>query len=216
VPVIMCTFRRLGRLPATLAMLGAQSTPVQVLIWDNSRSPGAVAKAAADAHIPAAVHHSPRNVGGFGRFYLARAAAEQGHQAVIFIDDDQDFGPEAIGDLIGRHRARSLSGWFAFRNLRTGDRVPCAPGSAADYVGTGGMICDTAVFSDPRLYRLPRRFWFIEDIWLCAVARHLAGYAVYASPARFALAPDGRDQCRSLGWAKKRLRRWLGRRGLGR
>jgi hypothetical protein len=214
-PVIMCTYRRLEQLPRTLHLLAAQRVPVQVMIWDNSGDPEAVDKAVAGAHVPVTVHHSPRNIGGFGRFYLARAAAELGHKSVVFVDDDQEFGPEAVGDLLRGHRLLSLSGWFGFNLSGAGARQWSGAGERAHYVGTAGMICDTTVFRDSRLYRLPRRFWFIEDTWLCAFASNVSGYAIYRSSAQFSLVPDGRDQCLSLGWAKKRLDRWLRRHGMG-
>lgn len=39
--------------------------------------------AAAGARLPVTVQHSPRSIGGFGRFYLAREAAEARHRYVI-------------------------------------------------------------------------------------------------------------------------------------
>jgi glycosyltransferase involved in cell wall biosynthesis len=213
-PVIMCTYRRLERLPATLAMLAVQDIPVHLLIWDNSGDPAAVARAAAGARILVTVHHSRRNIGGFGRFFLARAAAAAGHRAVVFIDDDAVFGPEAVRALLAGHRPLSLSGWFAFTGLEPVAAGVAGPGQAARYVGTGGMVADAEVFTDPGLFRCPRRFWFIEDVWLCAYTRHVWGYTLSGSAARFSLAGDGLDQCVALGWAKKRFRRWLSRHGM--
>jgi GT2 family glycosyltransferase len=209
-PVILCTWRRIERLPRTLEQLAAQDVPVQVCIWNNSPERGRVDAAAAAAGLPVSVHHSPRNIGGFGRFYLARQAAEAGHPAVAFIDDDQDFGPQAIGELLSAHRPRSLSGWWAFRFTGSsyGDRIRAAAGQAASYVGTGGMITDTAIFLDGRLFQCPRRFWFVEDLWLCYVA-DLAGYELFRSPAEFVSAEDEHALYLSLGDTKWRLLRYL-------
>ena len=215
VPVIFCTWRRLERLPGTLAMLAAQDIPVQALIWNNSPDRGPVEQAAAGASIPVVVHHSARNIGGFGRFYLAREAAEQGHNSVVFIDDDQDFGASAIGDLVAHHGPRSLSGWWAFRlpRLDFWHQEAAAPGEVASYVGTGGMAADGAVFRDVRLFGCPRRFWFVEDVWLCYFASHVLGYGLFKSTAQFDLIDDGRDQFPSLAWVKERLMRWVLRQG---
>jgi hypothetical protein len=215
VPVIFCTWHRLERLPRTLAMLAAQDIPVQALVWNNSPDRAAVEAAVAGASIPVVLHHNPRNVGGFGRFYLAREAAEQGHGSVVFIDDDQDFGTSAISDLLAHHRPRSLSGWWAFRlpQLDFWHQEVAAPGEIASYVGTGGMVADATIFRDARLFGCPRRFWFVEDVWLCYYASHVAGYGLFKSPAQFELIDDGRDQFPSLAWVKDRLMRWVIRQG---
>jgi hypothetical protein len=215
VPVIFCTWRRLERLPLMLEMLAAQDVAVQALIWDNSGQPEIVDKAVADARIPVAVHHSSRNIGGFGRFYLARSAAETGHEAVVFLDDDQEFGPEAIRNLIGALKPRSISSAWAFRftGKHYYTRERCAPESDAHYLGTGAMVADAAVFTDLRLFTCPRRFWFAEDLWLCFVAQHLNGYALSSNSAPLEEVPDGRNQWIRLWWVKDRLRRYTARRG---
>ena len=214
-PVVLSVWKRLERLPHTLGQLAAQEIAVQVLIWNNSSERGLVDAAAASAALPVVVHHSPRNIGGFGRFYLAREVAEAGHPTVVFVDDDQDFGARTVTDLVNYHRPRSLSGWWAFRFLgdNYGERVPASPGETAHYVGTGGMISDTAVYRTPRLFNCPRRFWFVEDLWLCYVAQQHFGYDLSKSPAQFEFADDGRDLHLSLGRTKWTFLRYLARRG---
>ena len=214
-PVIFCTWRRLDRLPHTLALLAAQDVPVQALIWNNSPRSGQVEAAAASASIPVFVHHSPRNIGGFGRFYLAHAAARTGHERVVFIDDDQEFGPDTIGRLLADYHPRTLSGWWAwrFRGDDYGDRDRASRGEPAHYVGTCGMIADSAVFGDGRLFGCPRRFWFVEDLWLCYVASHLAGYGMHGSAAQFEAAEDEHALYLTLGGAKQRFLRYLIRQG---
>jgi hypothetical protein len=215
VPVIFCTWRRLERLPQTLEMLAAQDIAVQALIWDNSGQAELVDKAVSEARIPVAVHHSSRNIGGFGRFYLARAAAKTGHQAVVFVDDDQEFGPEGIRKLLSAHKPRSISSAWAFRftGKHYYNREQCAPGSDAHYLGTGAMVADAAIFADPRVFTCPRRFWFAEDLWLCFVAQHLNGYSLSSNSAPLTEVLDGRNQWVKLWWVKDRLRRHTARRG---
>jgi len=77
------------------------------------------------------------------------------------------------------------------------------------------MIADTAVFRDPRLFRCPRRYWFIEDIWLCYVAGYLCGYDLFRSPADFEFesAQDEHALYRTVGRAKWAFHRHLIRRG---
>jgi hypothetical protein len=214
-PVIFCTWRRLDLLPRTLELLAGQEVPVQAYIWNNSSDYATVDSAVTGARMPVTVHHSSRNIGGFGRFYLAREAAEAGHDKVIFIDDDQEFGPTMVGDLLKHHRPLSLSGWWAFKFSGDdyGTRSRVEPGEAAAYIGTGGMITDTAVFSDQRLFQCPRRFWFVEDLWLCYVASRLAGYDMFRSLSEFQTAEDGHALYLSLGRTKWNFLRYLIRQG---
>ena len=208
VPVIFCTWHRIERLPQTLAMLAEQTVPVQAVIWDNNGQSEAVAKAVADSPVPVTIHHSERNIGGFGRFYLARAAAEAAHQAVVFVDDDAEFGPTLVADMLNAHRPRSLSGWFAFTEPDPRLDVWAAPGEPAVYLGTCGMIADPEIFTRPGLFACPRRYWFIEDVWLSSfAARH--GYALFRSPINLTELQDGRNQSLTLGWTRKRLWKYL-------
>lgn len=215
VAVILCTWGRLERLPRTLELLAAQDIAVQVLIWDNSGQAELVDKAVSEARLPVAVHHSNRNVGGFGRFYLARAAAEGGHQAVVFVDDDLEFEPGTVRELLSLYKPKSISARWAFRftGRHYYTRERCGPGEAAHYLGTGGMVADAAVFTDPRLFACPRRFWFVEDLWLCFVAQHLNGYALSSSSDLVQEVHDGRGQWVSLWFVKDMLRHYTARRG---
>jgi hypothetical protein len=214
-PVIFCTWRRLERLEHTLKQLAAQDIPVQAVIWNNSPERSRIDAVVASAEVPVVVHHSTRNIGGFGRFYLAREVLRAGHRSVIFIDDDQDFGPTTTSELLHHHRPRSLSGWWAFRftGRGYGDRARCAPGEPASYVGTGGMIIDTAVFGDSRLFRCPRRFWFVEDLWLCYIANRHCDYEMFRSPAQFEVTEDEHALYLSLSRTKWQFQRYLIRRG---
>ena len=207
-PVIFCTWHRLERLPQTLAMLAAQDVPVQVLIWNNSPDRAVVDKAVAGAVIPVAVHHCDRNIGGFGRFYLARAAAEAGHGRVVFIDDDLDFGPDAARALARACGQRMVvSRWAWCIRGRYGDRDRAGAGEPAHYAGTCGMAADASVFTLPAVFRCPRRFWFAEDLWLSGFAARNR-YLVAGAEADITEVADGRNQNDSLGWVKQRL--WRG------
>jgi glycosyltransferase involved in cell wall biosynthesis len=217
-PVIICIWRRLDRLQRTLEQLAAQDFPVQVLIWNNSPDRAKVDAEVMKSVIPVTVHHSERNIGGFGRFYLAREVAEQGHDLAVFIDDDLDFEPGTIRELVNGHRRRSMSGWWAF-NFHSADyrsKFQPEPGEIASLIATCGMIVDTAVFRDARLFRCPRRYWFAEDIWLSYVAGYLWGYTGFRNPAGFSFdesAEDNHAQYHVLGHTKVRFLRYLIRQG---
>ena len=211
VPVIFCTWRRLARLPQMLEMLAAQDVPVQALIWNNSPDRDTVDKAAASAAIPITVHHSPRNIGSFGRFYLARELAAAGHTRVIIIDDDEDFGPGTVRELLDSCPPRSLSAWFALTYSLADFWAPVMPepGERVNYVGPGGMAADTAVFADPRLFTCPRRYWFLDDVWLSWFAPRFAGYTLLRSTATLEFVEDGLNQFPALQWQRQRFWRYL-------
>jgi hypothetical protein len=213
--VVLCTWRRLERLADTLAQLAAQDIPVQAVIWNNSPYRSVVDEIVAAAAVPATVHHSDRNIGGFGRFYLARELAAAGHETVIFLDDDHDAAPSMARELLRHHRPRTMSGWWAFRFVDDdyANRERVAIGESASYLGTCGMICDTAIFDDPRVFACPKRYWFVEDLWLSFVASALHGWPLFRSAIDLEWVQDGRDQFHRLGMTKTRFLRHLIRRG---
>lgn len=214
----MCTWKRVERLRRTIEQLAVQDTPATLYIWNNNRRVAdRVDDTLARSPIPAQSMHSSRNVGGFGRFYLARQLAGA-HESVVFLDDDQDFGPTMISDQLASHAPASIAGWWAF-TFRLGacsyaarDRVE-EPLGLADYVGTGGMIVDPAIFLDAGVFRCPRRYWFVEDLWLSFYANHVRGWRLRRSHADFTFLSDGNDIDLTLGATKLRMFHYLGRRG---
>ena len=218
VAVVMCTWRRPELLEATLACLEAQGgvTP-KLFLWNNNP---AIAAAVDDivgrARLEVSVYHHDENIGGFGRFYQARALADR-FPYVVFIDDDQTFGPDTLKTLLDEARPQTVAGWWAFRF--TG-RVPnywlrrrVKPGYGAHYIGTCGMIIDSSIFNDRRLYDCPAEFWFIEDLWLCFVAQQVLGWKLVASRAQFAAVIDLKNQAPGLVTKKTKFLKHLVKEG---
>jgi hypothetical protein len=218
VPVVMCTWKRVERLPLTLEMLAEQDTPAVLYVWNNNRRERErVDDCLRRSPIPAQSVHCERNIGCFGRFYLARDLASAS-DAVVFVDDDMDFGRSMITDQLASLEPRTLAGWWAF-TYRPGattyaarDRVPAAL-QPADYVGVGGLVADSTIFADPGLFGCPRRYWFVDDIWLSFYASHVRGWALRRSLAEFTFAPDEHDIDTTLWATKARMFRYLKRRG---
>ena len=124
----MCTWRRLARLERTLELLAAQTVPVELYVWNNNwREQARVNEAARTAPIPTHVVHSRRNIGGFGRFYLARELASAAGQ-VVFIDDDQEFSPVVIERLRSTTaHERLAAGGHGASSIRTNMHRASAP-----------------------------------------------------------------------------------------
>jgi hypothetical protein len=217
-PVIMCAWKRVDRLARTVEMLADQEAPATLYVWNNNRHEASrIDNLLAESRIPAQSFHCDRNIGSFGRFYVAHELADK-HDVVLFIDDDQEFGRSMVADQLASFRPRSLAGWWAF-TYRPGagtyaerDRVE-APLDRADYVGVGGMVADAAVFTDPALFRCPRRYWFVDDMWLSFFATHVYAWELRRSLADFEFAYDGQDLDLTLAMTKVRMFRYLKRRG---
>jgi hypothetical protein len=210
VPVVLCVWRRPERLARTIDLLRDQTgVKPSLYVWNNNpRARSVVDEAVAGAaDIEVKVVHSARNAGGFGRFYLAREVAQH-HPYVIFVDDDQTFDRTAIADFVGEFRPETISGFWAFRFTEPSDywaRVPATPGERVDFCATCGMVCDTRIFLKPDLFRCPRRFWFIEDLWLSYIADHVLGWKIFKSAVELDVDEDGLDQYHYLYDLKSRL-----------
>lgn len=198
VPVIMCTYRRPERLASTLQQLAAQQNCVPHLyIWNNNPYiVDAINKEVAQSSIKVSVHHNAENIGGFGRFYQARDIAAD-NTYVVFIDDDVNLGANALRTLYDEGAEHAITSFFAFA-LRNPDdyfdRDTLEPGQKADYCGTGGMVVDASIFTDEALFNCPKKYWFLEDLWLCAVAQK-QGWECKKSAADITLEPgDFKDQ----------------------
>jgi hypothetical protein len=218
VPVVLCVWRRPERLAKTVKLLAQQrDATVELHVWNNNRrAVDEVESVLAAAPFAASVTHSSRNVGGFGRFYLARHLAAS-RPFVVFVDDDVTFGETMARDFAGEWSARTISSFWGFRLLNADDfwaRTPGRPGEPVDYCGTGGMVADTGIFREQGLFRCPRRFWFVEDLWLSYYASHVLGWELRKSAVELQLVEeDGNDQYLHLARRKSRFLRQLVREG---
>jgi len=217
VPIVVCLWRRPHFLERTLRSVAAQThTDLKLYVWNNNpamRNHVDTVVAHCEA-LDVEVEHSRRNVGGFGRFYAARRLAER-HAYVVFLDDDQLPAPDCVSTMLAEATPSTTRGMWAF-NFRGmthfGDRIDAEPGEQVKYAGTGGLICDTRIFREPGLFDCPRRFWFVEDLWLSYYADHVLGWHLFKSAARVDGVADHLDQSRALGPTKDRLFRYLVRR----
>jgi hypothetical protein len=199
-------------------MLAEQDPPVALYIWNNDpRRRTDLDALLARSPVPVQSVHCRRNIGSFARFYLARDLAAT-HDAIVFIDDDQDFGGSMVADQLASFAPRSLAGWWAFtyrpgaRTYAQRDRVE-VPLAAADYVGIGGMVAHSMVFTQASLFRCPRRYWFVDDIWLSYYASHILGWQLRRSFGEFTFDRDDLNIDLTLGAIKARMFRYLKRRG---
>ena len=177
IPVIMCTWKRIERLPSTLECLRNQTYKnTDLYVWNNNpdivgdvnnivvtNSPG----------IEVHVYHSNKNVGGFGRFIQAKQLINK-YKYVIFIDDDLKFKEDVIECFVKEKKPKTIVSawsWNFLPNSNYWSRRPTNPDEQAHYCGTGGMISDISIFNDPLLFNCPKEFWMMmEDLWLSWLA----------------------------------------------
>jgi Glycosyl transferase family 2 len=218
VPIVLCVWRRPERLATTLASLAAQThASVNLWIWNNNPElrlfVDETVAGVTDFHVD--VVHCTRNIGGFGRFYIAQRVAHA-YPHVVFLDDDQVPAPDFVECLVGEFRPKTVRGAWAFRFRGTRsywDRVAAAPGERVKFCGNGGMICDTQVFLETGVFKCPRRFWFVEDLWLSYYVDHVLGWPLFKSGATIVKEPDDQGQFHSLVATKDIMLRYLVRRG---
>jgi cellulose synthase/poly-beta-1,6-N-acetylglucosamine synthase-like glycosyltransferase len=121
------------------------------------------------------------------------------------LDDDQVPAPDFLQSLVGEFTPTTVRGAWAFRfrgTRRYWDRVPAAPGERVKFCATRGMICDTRIFLESGLFGCPRRFWFVEDLWLSYYADHILGWRLLKSGVSVVTEPDDQGQFHYLGATK--------------
>ncbi len=176
-PVLMCTWARIERLPATIAELDAQrdlDRPIDLYIWNNRRDRHAdvVAAAAAAARTGSlrsvSVVRSPVNLSSVARFYVARRLVLDGATGpFVVVDDDLRLPPDLGRVAVDAYAPRSAAGFWAWTvdgaywrrtRAQVGDRV--------DHLGPAGMVADLEILADRAFFdRLPREDWSMDDVW---------------------------------------------------
>jgi hypothetical protein len=219
VPVIMCLWNRPARLRRTLELLAAQqdAPPIRLVLWNNKRADDPLHLAELEAFgrygaVASVEYVSSRlNIGGIARFIVARSITRRGgSRPFIMIDDDLDFSPTLVSDLLAAYTPRTYAGWWAFRIIGTyWERAEALPGERATYVGTGGSVCDSALVYERGFFaRLPARWGFIEDLWTSAFAAS-RGWRVEKVATEIELTSEDSNQYLALFDVKPRFWEYL-------
>jgi hypothetical protein len=219
-PVVMCVWDRLDRLPRTLRSIQhSVGVRAEIFLWNNRsaeadrvlRDARAACASSSDTGTRVTVATSAVNIGGFGRFYWARRLAAR-RPFVVFLDDDQMLDPFSLAELAAEARPRALRAVWAYRFENRTEywrRSQVRPGEPAHYLGTGGMVADTSIFLDDAVFGCPAPYWFIEDLWLSHYAHAELGWSLRRSHAEIGMIFDGRNQYRALRQAKDDFYRLL-------
>jgi len=124
------------------------------------------------------------NHGGMARFILAhRCMKDFSIGFAVFIDDDQYVWPDSIANLWDQKAPQSMVSYFgkSWESPRLTYWQPSFgfPEISAGlnnthtwhYAGTGMSIVDALIFSDERVFQVPKKYYFVEDLWLSYLLR---------------------------------------------
>lgn len=176
VAVIMCTWKRINKLPYTIEQLEKQNNKkFDLFIWNNNKDEiDSINNIINNKLIKISLHNSLENIGGIGRFFFAKKICNE-YDKIIFIDDDQIFNERMIDIFIQNYDNNSIkSRWsWIFNSTNYSNRTKINDGGKkVHYCGTGGMITPSWIFKYDRIFEIPKKFQFIEDLWLSFVCHH--------------------------------------------
>jgi glycosyltransferase involved in cell wall biosynthesis len=198
-PVIMCVWKRIDGFEKIINQLNGQTYKnFKLFVWNNNieLKDGFEKLLQVHADFDYEIHHSEKNIGGFGRFYYGQKIRRRPElmDYCVFIDDDQTFGNEILEVFYKERESKTIKsqyGWkFSGLNYYV-NRVQKKPGEELHYAGTGGMIMDMSILEDPNLYKCKDNYWFVEDLWLSFFSNKIHGYKVSKSSA---IIKNGDDQ----------------------
>jgi hypothetical protein len=195
IPVIMCTWMRIEGFKRVVENLNRQShRSFKLFVWNNNPdiTEEILSILSEKASFSSDVFQSEVNIGGFGRFYFANFlyGDPRLERYCIFIDDDQTFEEDMIKKFSQEASPKTiLSQWsWKFNSTRyfgRENRVLVEPHNEVHHCGTGGMVADMEIFMERDLYECPKKYWFIEDLWLSYFSSHVKGYKLLKSSTIF-------------------------------
>ena len=180
VPLLMCLWNRPERIEDILGELVAQDAgvPLRVVFWNN-RTKDAARYRRAIRHADVSANgsgrmsvefvNSPVNMGGVARFFVASKLRRGGYRGpFIMLDDDEVVPTNFVSRLLSVAGARVVAGFWSFRlDGAYWNREFLDDGERADYVGTGGSVCDIDIVAEHDFFSLlPSQYAFMEDQWM--------------------------------------------------
>jgi len=217
IAIIMCMWKRLEKLEEfTLKGLQSQTEKDFTLyIWNNNPdNVDGIAKILnmyKDLDIN--VVHSPKNIGGFGRFEMAKLVADK-HDIIIMIDDDQKFNNKMVEIFVDEYDNNALKSRWTWRfggNTYTHRGRIEDGGKSVHYCGTGGLVAPSWIFKTPEVFQIPQQFLFVEDLWLSYVCDAILGIELISikDSGFIGQVVDGKDQFGSLISTKNEFMKYL-------
>lgn len=184
ITVVLLTWRRIGNLKKTLAMLSGQSFQnFEVFISNGNLSQKqnveSYAKLFSD-RLKIRVSHDGNEMHAFRRFTVGERLASEGTDIVLFIDDDITFPSDYLESCLRYYEPKSYKSHFAWSFQDNGSDYYGKRTRIRDftskihYCGTGVSMIDASIFLDRGLInKAPKEALLIEDLWLSYYAQQV-------------------------------------------
>lgn len=223
--IIMCNWKRTDRIRKILYNLSNQTNENFIFcIWNNNEeATNELLKylKAIRVKFQIIMYDSKINIGGFGRFLLAKYVTEKFNvENIMFFDDDQDIPIEFVEDYSNNVTMSKALNFFGRKFIK--DKPYCVTdeefnlvkdksnecvtsvliGECYDYGGTGGMCVKSFIFTNNNLFDIPLKYLYCEDIWLSYLENTKYNIKIIKSGMNITTIKDSLDQCTGL-WNTK-------------
>jgi hypothetical protein len=119
----------------------------------------------------------------YGRFFAARDVLDRGYEMIAFIDDDIVI-PATYTKLCHMHfDPQYVKSFWAFEVASDyWDRKKLSGSKNGHYAGAGGLLAPAEFFKVPQLYKCPKEYWIMDDIWMSHVILAYTDYKIRYLP----------------------------------
>lgn len=188
VAIVMLAWKRISGLKHVLKSLDEQTYKSFTIYLSNGNlDPKQVAAVENfvkffDGTLKIKLTHDGNEMLSFRRLTVARRAAEDGADVVLFLDDDIIIPKDYVERCLSQYEPKKYKSGFAFTLHEKGKDYYRLRTRRFDnskkihYCGTGVGMLDSSIFLEEGLYDAPEGAMGIEDLWLSYYADHVLGW----------------------------------------
>jgi len=201
--IVMCCYRRHENLKDIIGSIDKQSVASSIVFHIINTNPEKnkwaflrklITEDRLVKNIEIRICNTNENLFGYARFiYTKYLMSIECIPYVIFIDDDQKPTINWVENIYKTRSPLSYNCWFGriFEKFNNVSKMDYWKGVAScnkswllpkydslktfDYGGTGGCIIDTNIFRFNVLFRCPKEYRNIEDLWLSFIVKQIVG-----------------------------------------
>ena len=199
--ICFATYRRYDKIPELMRQFREQTNQnFMVNVWNNGNKWIDTRK-----FYPKRVRIIQSHNGNIGSQARFRIVPMISGNPIIFIDDDISLEKDFVNYYYRKYLEygkNCILGWFAHRWQKENyhkSEYPLENGEEADYIGTGGMILDRAIFDkEPLLQNIPDKYSKVEDLYLSYLATTKYKMRLIKIQPKCKIVYDGYDQYKKL------------------